>query len=286
MIADADLAEAGAPVSAAILPRLRPLIAATRSPLSEYSLANLFLFRARHRYRFLETPIPHVRGTTYDGERHVLPLAPLDAETCMALLDTADCIGPLGAEAGALAARFALDCAWNDADSDYVYSAERLATLADAKAKRAQARAFERDSRPRAIQFDAESAQSAREVLDGWFADVGRAPDDTDLSECREAIDHAYALGLEGLIVFAGGGPVAFLLAGPGADSSRIVHFAKGRRACSGAYPWMFARYASACGAMRINFEQDLGKPGFAQAKRAFTPLERLRKYRLRQRRT
>jgi len=66
-----------------------------------------------------------------------------------------------------------------------------------------------------------------------------------------------------------------------GADGSRIVHYAKGRRAYAGAYPWMFAHYAAQAGVARINFEQDLGKPGFAQAKRAFAPAAKLRKFRL-----
>ncbi|MDQ8757606.1 phosphatidylglycerol lysyltransferase domain-containing protein [Sphingosinicella sp. LHD-64] len=265
-----------------LLPALRPLIAATRSPLSEYSLANLLLFRERHAYRFHETPIPHVRGITYDGEHHALPLAPLDAAACALLLGEADCIGPLGDEAPGLADAFGLRCDWRDADSDYVYDTDRMAVLAGAKAKRAQARAFEREQRPQARRLDASTVTLAEAVLEGWRGDVGRSDDDTDCHECREALRLRDVLGLEGLVVTISGDPVAFLLSGPAADGSRIVHFAKGRRAFSAAYPWMFARHAAAIGRGRINFEQDLGRPGFAQAKRAFAPVARLRKYRLR----
>ena len=114
------------------------------------------------------------------------------------------------------------------------------------------------------------------------LADVGRAPAATDYHECREALAWRAALRLEGWMAVLGSGePVAFLLAGPEVAGTRIVHFAKGRRAHAGAYPWLFAQFAAVCGAARLNFEQDLGNPGFAQAKRALAPAGQLRKYRL-----
>ena len=285
MIAEASFAiAASAPISPALLARLRPLIAATRSPLSEYSLANLLLFRDRHDYRFVDGPIPAIFGTTYDGVHHAMPLAPVDGAACAALLDQAECVGPIGAEAPALAARLGLLCEWRDADSDYVYDAARLAILAGAKAKRAQAHSFERECRPELLLLDPETSALAEEVLDGWFADIARPAGETDLDECRAALGTRERLDLDGMIVTVASRPVAFLIAGPGADGSRIVHFAKGRRAHKGAYPWLFAQYAASTGAQRLNFEQDLGKPGFAQAKRAFAPIKRLRKYRLKRR--
>lgn len=285
MIAKASFAiDAGAPISPALLGRLRPLIAATRSPLSEYSLANLLLFRDRHQYRFVDGPIPAIFGLAYDGAHHAMPFSPLDGDACAALLDLAECIGPIGAEAPALAARLGLTCEWRDADSDYIYESSRLAILAGAKAKRAQAHSFERECRPEILALDSAASALAEEVLDGWFADIDKPTVETDLNECREALGAYERLDLDGMIVTVAKRPVAFLLAGPGADGSRIVHFAKGRRAFSGAYPWLFAHYAGVARAERLNFEQDLGKPGFAQAKRAFAPIERLRKYRLKRR--
>ncbi len=265
-----------------ILHRLRPLLAATASPLSEYSLANLVLFTGRHDYSFHDDPIPHVRGTTYDGARHAMPLAPFDRAVCEKLLQDVDCIGPLGEDAPDRARAWGFSCDWNDADSDYVYDAARLAALTGAKAKRAQARAFEREHRPELIDLDDATTPLAQVVLDGWRSDVARTDDTTDYLECREALLLRVSLALDGVIVTAAGIPVSFLLSGPAANGSRIVHFAKGRRAFPGAHPWMFARYAARVGTGWINFEQDLGKPGFAQAKRAFAPTTLLRKYRMR----
>ncbi|WP_157215412.1 phosphatidylglycerol lysyltransferase domain-containing protein [Flavisphingomonas formosensis] len=277
-------AAADALLQPADLDRLAALLAECPRRPSEYSLANLWLYRRRHAYRLCEVPLPHLLGRTYDSERHALPLVPLDARDAVRLLDEADCIYPLDeAEAVALASagRFALD--WREADSDYLYQAPHLARLDGAKAKRAQARAFAGEAAPELVPLDLVGEAAALAVLQGWLADVGRVPDATDVAECREAIALRDTLGLDGHVVRTGDGdPVAFLLAGHGAGDSRIVHFAKGRRAFAGAYPWMFARYAAQCGAAWINFEQDLGKPGFAQAKRALAPAARLHKYRVR----
>ncbi|RVT94481.1 DUF2156 domain-containing protein [Sphingomonas crocodyli] len=268
----------GMPLSLDMRERIEALIAPLRSPLSEYGFANLWLFRDRHDYRFVDGDLPHITGRTYDGERHAMPLVSIDAEGAARLLDGVDCLYPLSDDALAQAG---FDVRWNDDDADYVYRAEALAKLDGAKAKRAQARAFEAEQAPVAEPLSDANLVSARTVLDGWLADVGRDPDMTDLDACREALARREALGLDGLLVTTGAGePAAFLLAGTNADGSRVVHFAKGRRVHAGAYPWMFARFAATCGAAIVNFEQDLGKPGFAQAKRALAPMGQLRKYR------
>jgi hypothetical protein len=168
-----------------------------------------------------------------------------------------------------------------DADADYLYAAGRLAALKGGalKRKRSQAKGFQAGVNPVAVPLDTALAQA---VLDGWLADVGRDSALTDYAACREALVQRDALELEGLLVLSGDGtPLGFLLASALADGCKAVHFAKGRRAQAGVYPWMFARFAATAGVARLNFEQDLGKPGFAQAKRAFDPIARLAKYRL-----
>lgn len=274
---------AGSPLTAGRLPRLAALLDGCPRRASEYTLANLYLYRARHDYRLVEAPAPALLGVTYDGERHALPLGPLTPGAVEALLDRADCLYPLGEdEASALAAAHGLRLDWRDEDTDYVYDAARLARLSGAKVKRAQARAFAEEAAPRMVALDAACEAAAREVLEGWLADSGRGEGYADIAECREALTLREALGLEGRVVFAGQAPVGFLLAGPPRLGARVVHFAKGRRAFAGVYPWMFATFAADCGAAELNFEQDLGKPGLAQSKRALAPLERRRKFRVR----
>ena len=273
---------AGRPLQLTDATRLSAPLGAGAFAPAEYCFANLWLFRARHDYRLCEEPFPHIRGRTYDGVIHALPLSPLTAESVDALLASGvNCLYPLGTEAVSLARRLGLDCAHNPADSDYWYDAADLATLRTSKVRRAQARQFAADFAPTFEAWNEKSVGKGLEVLEGWASDVARAVAQTDLLECREAIVQAVALGLDGGVVSISSGiPVAFLLASRAGDA-RVVHFAKGRRAYSSSYPWMFSTYAAVSGATWVNFEQDLGNEGLAQSKRAYGPARVAPKHRL-----
>jgi hypothetical protein len=169
-----------------------------------------------------------------------------------------------------------------EADSDYWYDGAAMAQMRLTKARRALGLAFSAEFEPRFERWNAAVAAEADVVLQGWLDDVRRAAGDTDFDECREAISLAGDLGLEGALVRTGEGEaVAFLLASCRDDGVRVIHFAKGRRAYSGAYPWLFANYAKESGAKLLNFEQDLGNPGLAQSKRSYRPIEQRKKWRL-----
>jgi uncharacterized protein len=270
---------AGAPVGHEHISQLSALLRATPRTPSEYTLANLYLYRKRHAYRLVNGESPFLLGRTYDGALHALPLCPLDEAVAMRMLEGVDCIYPLAEEevrSLSVDGRFLFDD--READGDYLYDANRLARLAGAKAKRAQAAAFELQE-PRVQPFEAEAA---RAVLAGWLDDAGRGGDHADAHECAEAIASCDELGLSGRVVYLADDPVAFLLAGPPRGEDRVVHFAKGRHRHAGAYPWMFAHFAAKCGTPLLNFEQDLGHAGLAQAKRALGPVAKVRKYRLR----
>ena len=250
---------------------------------AEHCFANLWLWRGVHQYRLYEEPVPHLRGVTYDGKRHALPLVDLTRGVVNALLslDDIDCLYPLDGKAVQHAERWNCERSTNPADSDYWYAADDLAALAGAKSRRSQARAF---SNQEAVDFEpwhGGLAEEAQHVLAGWATDITRPAETTDIVECREAITLARQLGLEGGVVRSDGQAVAFILASV-SDEARVVHFAKGRRSHDGCYPWMFSTYADQCGGKWINFEQDLGIPGLAQSKRAYSPHHLQPKHRLR----
>lgn len=275
---------AGEPLTLAHRHRIEPLLAALQAPLSEYSFANLFLFRAAHQYRYSETPVPCVIGVTYDGQRHAMPLVPLDAGVVRALLEMATCIYPLPEAIACLALSDGLELHWNEADSDYLYAAARLARLdgAQLKNKRAQARTFKEQARPTIAPLTAANLHLARSVLELWAGQVPRARQSTDYEACSEALDNFEALSLAGLLVSdANDAPCAFLLARQLSNESLAVHFAKGNREYAGVYAYLFSEFAAHAGVEWLNFEQDLGAPGLRQAKRALDPAARLHKYRL-----
>jgi len=246
---------------------------------AEHCFANLWLFRDVHCYRLFDGPIPHLRGVTYDGETHALPLGVVStAQVDSLFADGVDCLYPLTRDA---ADRYQGDIAANPADSDYWYKAADMATLAHAKTRRSQARSFAERCQPIFEAWHDDLSDDALHVLDGWASDITRPAKETDIAECREAISLADTLGLEGGVVRIGSKPVSFLLASR-SGNTRVLHFAKGRRAFDGCYPWMFATYAAQSGAEWLNFEQDLGIPGLAQSKRAYAPHSLQPKYRVR----
>lgn len=258
--------------------RIEALLAGSTLPFSEYSFANMYLFREVHDYAFVEGERPHMLGTTYDGVRHAVPLT-LAIETFEGGdWPQADCLFPISAES---ASGRAMD--WNDDDSDYLYDAESLGALAGAalKPKRQQARAYAGRWAP-ALHLDPPGfANDAAAMLDLWLEQVGKSEAETDYAMCREAILLAPMLGMECALLASGGETHGFLMASRLPDGSKAVHFAKARRDLPGAYPYLFSSYARVAGVATLNFEQDLGKAGFRQAKRALGPRCLLRKYRL-----
>jgi hypothetical protein len=278
-----DVATTAPLLSLADGPELR---ARLRGPFSETSFANLYLFRRVHNYRVIEGPLPHVEGRTYDGTRHLLPLFdPVTAspEALRRLLRGGRVLYPVSEETTLALAAQGFVAAWNDADSDYFYNAEAMSELEGARAKRSQARKFEREWNPEVRDVEGSTLADAQCVLDRWQADVDKPWAQTDYEACAEALGLRDQLGMFGLVTYAKGEPAGLVLTSEAADGTVVVHFAKGGRAFDGVFPYMFRELArrvkssSRC----LNFEQDLGNPGFRQSKRAFAPAAWLRKYRV-----
>jgi len=274
---------AGRPVSRADIDTLAELTAALASPFSELCAANLYLFRQVHDYRWAEGDAPALVGRTYDGIRHLTPLVRqsyLDLAGLSARLGADEVVYPLDRDQVE-----GLPATADPDDSDYLFEARDLVELPGEirKGRRSLRNRFRRLQRPREEPMGAGTLDDALAVLDGWLADVGRAAGATDHAACREALDLRRALGLEGLISYTSAGePAGFLLASVRGDAS-VVHFAKGRRRHSGVYPHLFGRWAEAGAGrfVRLNFEQDLGNPGFRRSKRAYGPAALLAKHRL-----
>ena len=164
-----------------------------REALSEFSFANLYLFRGVHRYHWRGGAWPALRGLTYDGCSHVLPLfdaAIAPVAVLHSLLDETDCLFPLlASQAAQLGPAFASEA--READTDYLYPADNFRHLRGPvlRKKRAQLQRLVAEAGPpTCAPVDADRIPAALAVLAGWLADRGKARDDADAGPCREAL--------------------------------------------------------------------------------------------------
>lgn len=276
-------------LAAALAPRLRSLAAkAGAHALSDYSFANLYLFRRAHDYRYLDGDWPGIAGRSYDGQRHFLPLfdpARAPAEVLGAFLARHECFFPLdaGCADGLVSRGLALASRRNDAD--YLYPLAQFLgypgrALRNKRLQLQQARRFSLALQP----LDTpDGRRAAHQVLARWMKARDLGAGAADQRPCEEAIEQGSALGLTGWVLRADGEPAAFALAEPLVDATWVVRFAKGDDAVPGVYAALFEALATqlAGRARWLNFEQDLGHPGFRQAKLAYRPACLLPKYRL-----
>lgn len=257
--------------------------------LSEFSFANLYLFRQTHDYRVVtEGGAVFVTGQTTDGRRCVMPtedvrVSGLDA--LLRVLTPQDIVFPVPEEwLSAFPGTMFEQTLW-EGDSDYLYKVERIATYQgqQLQKRRNLLHQFLALYVPRPEPLTPERVADAQAVLEGWQSDVGEPLEATDHAACREALARAEELALCGMIYYVEEEPAGFLIGEELNGRMYALHFAKGRRKFKGLYQYMFNHFAGMLPGKYeyLNFEQDMGKLALKIAKSSYYPDRMLDKYRL-----
>ncbi len=298
-------------MAAAVQMRLRQI----ESPLSEYSFANLYLFREKHQYRLVDRPeIAAVRGRTYDGACFLMPLhdfvqgGEVVRDRLIQELDEEEWLYPVSSRWLALFPEKDFEWESRREDDDYLYPVEQMQEMPGKKLhkKRNLIKQFNRDYACGIEALGQTEPEEVIAVLDQWQEALGADPGDTDYAACREAVLQRDALGLQGLAFRVDGRVSGFLIYEDLPSGVRVVHFAKGLRGVKGLYPAMFQEAArrigggdgctaESCRASSlhcphspapewINLEQDLGLPSLRKNKESYQPRRREAKYRVRPR--
>ena len=168
---------------------------------------------------------------------------------------------------------------------DYLYEAEKLATLSGKKlhGKRNHINAFSAAHEWYTLPLDAACFDACRGILAAWRA--GREEDTDDEEVAVERGFACYdALGLEGLLLFADGMPVAFTIGSSITPECFCVHFEKAIPGFEGAYPVINREFVRALlqkhPALRlINREDDVGLDNLRTAKLSYRPISLLKKF-------
>jgi len=271
---------------------LAPLLRAITVPLSEYCFANLYLFRESHGYEVLTDGGIFIKGRTYDGHTYLMPTVPaaqLDQVRLKEHLREVDLLFPVPGEWLGAFDPAAYEISFHDGDADYLYTVEKMSTLAGRKLhkKRNLLKQFVESYRHEAMPLTADRLNDARLILDAWQQESTLDREATDYGPCREALDRYEELAVCGGIYYADGEPAGFVLGEEVNDETFVLHFAKALTKFKGVYQFMFNNFAKILPPKytHLNLEQDLDKENLRVFKSSYVPDVLVKKARVRLRR-
>ncbi len=253
--------------------------------LSEFSFANLFLFRREHQHRLCEIEKRlYVYGVNYDKKKYYMPLYDIsdeDVEFLQSLLSSVDMIYPVPQPWAFKLQEKGCFASYSEADSDYIFS------LHDIQTYHGRHRASRRNlaTQCRSLyQIEKASLQSAQEMafslLNTW---AEHEQQHADVEPCLEAIRLYSQLGLQGSVYSVDKKPVGLIISEQITSSTCVLHFAKADVRYKGIYQYMYQEYACALpsSCLYLNWEQDMGMPGLRQSKKSYIPHHMLHKMRI-----
>ncbi|WP_448871887.1 DUF2156 domain-containing protein [Desulfobulbus propionicus] len=264
---------------------LHPLFSQLREGISEFSFANIYLFRKAHQYRLttLADSSPALLGR--DGGRpfFMLPFGlPLQTELETLFQEYGMMKAVSKSQAAALTARGFRAIADRD-NFDYLYRRRDLAMLGGRSyhKKRNLIKAFVSTHNYCAKPLRQEFLADALRVLDDWRAESGRTG---DYEAAREGLEQMERLQLCGGLYYVEQRPVAYVLGEELAGmATYLIHFEKAVAGYKGLYQFINQSFASVLpeGYETINREQDMGNQGLRQAKLSYNPTGFIEKFKV-----
>jgi hypothetical protein len=271
----------------------RPLISrcfeSLNPNISDFTFANLYLFRDICRYRLVHNGDPVIACTMKTDEPCWMPLIDLRQFSKERLIELMKAYGVLypvpeewiGAFSGS---EFLISC--NEGEMDYLYQTEKMATLKGGALvrKRNRLKNFLARHRHSATLLNNDRVEEAIDILNAWQDDTGLSGSHTDYGPCLEALRMHHSLHLDGMIYYVEKQPVGFLVGERLNSKTYVIHFAKGIKTYKGLYEHMFndmakrllPKYAY------MNLEEDLGKEALKITKSSYDPDNLVKKFRIR----
>lgn len=277
------------PVTIEMRDEIHPILSKLKSGVSEFTFANIFLFRDTYSYRVSRLGRDQllISGTKSAEPFVALPCGLPDDELLMELFQEHLYIKNLAQEY-AEGERLRLErmgfCVIEDRDNfDYLYTVKDLAQLPGKKyhKKRNLVKQFINNYEYSEVEIDSTNRDDAFFVARSW-AEGREDPGDTKAA--LEALELSLILDLKGYLYYVDGRPAAYVL---GEDIARgrgfVVHFEKAIGDYKGIYQFINKAFASILPHHYhyINREQDLGDPGLRQAKMTYRPSGFVKKYRV-----
>ncbi len=276
-------------ISLPMIDRMYPAFNLLKDGISEFTFANLYLFRHAYDYKAARLPDDGLvlSGTKEGKTFFYLPCCIPSIKLFDELMLSHDYMKHLS-ESQAAQHRIELEArgyiVQEDRDNfDYLYFRKDLAELTGREYHKKRnlvngfISSYECEQKP----LKRENVGDALAVLDEWRAAKGI---DGDYRAAREGLELFEELGMRGAVYYIQNQPVGWCLGEPLAKGTMFaVHFEKACDRFKGIYQFMNQAFAQSLPAYfkLINREQDLGNEGLRQAKMTYRPCGFVRKYRI-----
>jgi hypothetical protein len=262
---------------------LNPRFKALSPVISEFTFANLYLFRSAHNYTVsqLADGNPVIAGADRGESFFMLPFG-LPGEGLLTELFSRfsfmKCVPENHVEA---LMRYGCSVTEDRANFDYIYSREEIEALAGRKFHRKKNLVnfftwrYGHGEEP----LTDERIDDALAVLDSWRA-AQAGPG--DYQAAKEGLERCNELQLCGCIYYVEGKPAAYILGEELNPETFVIHFEKGISGIKGLLQFVNQNFSALLPERYrfINREQDLGEEGLRKAKESWKPVSQVKKYR------
>lgn len=266
-------------------PALHPLCQQLRTGISEFTFANLYLFRHAHHYELsrLEDTTPVVVGRNKDTPFFMLPFGLPGRPLLDQLFRDRGMMKAASADQADQLRNLGYDVREDRDNFDYLYRRQDLAELSGRtySKKRNLIKAFVKEHDYQARPLREGYQGDALQVLEAWRA---AADLEGDYQAAREALEQMGELQLCGGIYYVLNEPVAYTLGEELVGAACfLIHFEKAVTGYKGLYQFINQSFAAVLPEdyVTINREQDLGDPGLRQAKLSYRPSGFVAKFRV-----
>lgn len=266
-------------------PLLHPLFQQLRDGISEFTFANIYLFRQSHGYRLSQCVDGTIviLGRDKDTPFFILPFGLPEQPLLERLFRDHGLMKCVSKDQAARLAAMNYTVIEDRDNFDYLYRRQALAELGGRNyhKKRNLIKAFVNSHAYRALPLREEFRSDALRVLDDWRAENDQAG---DYEAAREGLEKSEELQLCGGIYYVEERPVAYVLGEELAGvATYLIHFEKAVAGYKGLYQFINQSFASVLPEdyETINREQDMGDPGLRHAKLSYRPSEFIEKFKV-----
>lgn len=257
-----------------------------RLNISEYSFANLYLFREIHEYEIIFYNELFIRGKMRNGTTYLMPTSHpgnWSKKLIDELASLHERLYPIPEEWLIYFEKYLEEYYFCEAESDYLFMVNKLAHYPGRhlSKKRNLVKQLLHSHKVESRPLLASRSKDALRALEKWQKEEKQEKENTDYYSAVQAIDLLQTLHLQGCVYDVDGEPAGMLLGEWLNASCYVLHFSKAQKEVHGLYQYMYQDLALSLEGKvdYINLEQDLGVSQIRQAKHSYQPDCLLRKY-------